>query len=247
MVRPQFPVALTGKEHLNENTIELQFQFINNEAFSFRAGQFVQLLFDYEGEGYKRSYSIANSPELFEQTRTLHIAISFVEGGVASAFFSHVGVGAQMSLLGPFGVLTLPEKLSGRLVLVGTGTGIAPYRSMMPKLTHYATVSTPVTIIMGGRYQHELIYLAEFEKLAQTHTNIDYRMCLSREKSINLQQGEYSGYVQQQFKQLDLNSAADMIYLCGNPNMVDDAALELKGMQFSSKQVRREKYVYSGH
>ncbi|MDB2384816.1 ferredoxin--NADP reductase, partial [Endozoicomonas sp.] len=156
-------------------------------------------------------------------------------------------VGAQMALLGPFGVLTLPDNLSGQLVLVGTGTGIAPYRSMMTDLIALATPSTPVIILMGGRLQNDIIYRPDFEAAAQNHTHIDYRICLSREDASNLKQGEYTGYVQQQFNQLNLNAKADIIYLCGNPNMVDNAATELKAMQFGNKQIKREKYVYSGH
>ena len=59
--------------------------------------------------------------------------------------------------------------------------------------------------------------------------------------------GEYAGRVQAQFAALNLNPEKDIVYLCGNPGMIDDCVALLRDMGFSSRQIKREKYVYSGH
>ncbi|MDP0561143.1 MAG: FAD-binding oxidoreductase [Candidatus Endonucleobacter sp. (ex Gigantidas childressi)] len=247
MARAQLTVILTGKTSLSDQTMELEFQFVGDTTFQHKAGQFVQLLFEHEAKEYKRSYSIASSPEFFQDTEKLQIAISFVTDGVASAFFQSAALGTLMMLSGPFGVLTLPETIGGQLILIGTGTGIAPYRAMIPKLLTIADSDRNIIILMGGRHRSDIIYKNDFQELASSNPNINYRICLSRESPENLQKGEYSGYVQHQLNDLNLNPDKDITYLCGNPSMVDDAAAQLKDMLFESKKIKREKYVYSGH
>ena len=71
------------------------------------------------------------------------------------------------------------------------------------------------------------------------------RICLSRESELN--SGEYAGHVQGQFDALNLNPEKDVVFLCGNPGMIDDCVAQLKDRGFPARQIKREKYVYSGH
>jgi len=232
-----FPATLTQVEQLSSNTLQLSFQ--PAVRFEFIAGQFLQLHIDIDGTVHKRSYSIANSPADFQATGLLQVALSQVDGGVASTFFQHAAPGTEVGMTGPYGALTLPEALPGQLILVGTGTGIAPYRSMIPQLATLAGEGRAVTAVMGFRYRHECIYAGEFARVARQ------RICLSREPVLD--DGEYAGRVQGQFSTLNLNPEKDTVYLCGNPGMIDDCVALLRDMGFSPRQIKREKYVYSGH
>lgn len=245
MQSTQFTAILKRKLMLNNNTLQLGFQpeRVIDKTFSFIAGQFVQLIFETDGKTYKRSYSIANSPEDFNTTGQLDVALSFVNGGTASKFFQAAEPGIKINVSGPFGALTLPEMLPGQLILIGTGTGIAPYRSMIPQLTALSTQGVSISVIMGFRFRQETIYMEDFIKLS----NIEHRICLSREAGLFADQHEYSGYVQNQFESLNLNSERDVVYLCGNPGMIDDCVTILRGLGFPPRQIKREKYVYSGH
>lgn len=245
MPSPQYPITLTGKKQLSDNTIQLDFEFdgAGGTGFNYIAGQFIQFFIETAGKLQKRSYSIASSPEDFKDSGKLSIALSFVEDGLASQLFANAPPGLKLQMAGPFGVLTLPKAFNGQLVLVGTGTGIAPYKAMIPQLKTLAGKGLPITVIMGVRHRHDLIYQSDFTDLSHA----DYRICLSREPDINSAENEYTGYVQQQFSALNLNPETDLVYLCGNPAMVDSAATGLKEAGFPSRQVKREKYVYSGH
>ena len=110
-----------------------------------------------------------------------------------------------------------------------------------------ADIGIPVTVIMGVRHRSDLIYEQPFRDAAKKHTNFDYQLCMSREADIHPDQNEHKGYIQQRFEHLNLNTDSDLIYLCGNPNMIDDAAKALLDMGFGVRQVKREKYIYSGH
>lgn len=240
-----FPATLRATEQISTNTLQLSFEPDPKEtaSFNFMAGQFIRLHFEIDGTQYKRSYSIANAPEDFQATGKLEVALSLVSGGVASDFFRQAAPGIQLNIAGPFGALTLPETFSGQLILAGTGTGIAPYRSMIPQLQALTDNGVPVTVLMGFRRRQESIYSDDFAGLA----NVKQRTCLSREAAVDTQRNEFTGHVQDQFHALNLDPGQDTVYLCGNPGMIDDCVVLLKNMGFSPRQIKREKYVYSGH
>ncbi|WP_422489200.1 FAD-binding oxidoreductase [Endozoicomonas sp. ALE010] len=240
-----FSAKLFKTEQLSANTLQLSFELAQDEgaSFNFIAGQFVQLQFEMDGKLHKRSYSIANAPEDFKATGLLQIALSLVSGGVASGLFQKAPAGTELNISGPFGALTLPDTFPGQLLLVGTGTGIAPYRSMIPQLKTLSDKGTAVTVVKGFRYREESIYSEDFAQLP----NLKYRTCLSRESAVNTVNHEYTGHVQDQFDALNLNPENDVVYLCGNPGMIDDCVALLRDRGLSPRQIKREKYVYSGH
>ena len=243
MPRPTYPATLVAKHQLSSNTVQLDFKV--EHPLIFEAGQFVQLHFNHEGQDYKRSYSVANSPESFQKTGILEIALSFVDGGIASQFFQTAEAGTELAIGGPFGILTAPESFTDRIILVGTGTGLAPYRSMIPQLNILQASGAEVVVVMGVRHRSDLIYEADFREFSEQAHNVEYRVCFSREADIDGTKGEYQGYVQNQFPALTLKPDTDLVYLCGNPLMIDDALKELKEAGLGPRQIKREKYVYS--
>ncbi|WP_257263995.1 FAD-binding oxidoreductase [Endozoicomonas sp. ONNA2] len=236
---------LVKTDQLSANTLQLSFEFVQDDraSFNFIAGQFVQLQLEIDGALHKRSYSIANSADHFKTSGQLQVALSLVSGGVASGFFRKAPPGFQLNIAGPFGALTLLENFPGQLVLVGTGTGISPYRSMIPQLKALTDKGTSVTVFKGFRYREESIYSEDFAQLS----NLKFRTCLSRESNVNPANHEYVGHVQDQFDALNLNPEKDVVYLCGNPGMIDDCVILLRDKGLSPRQIKREKYVYSGH
>jgi ferredoxin-NADP reductase len=245
MNNERYDVKMHQRTQISKNTILLDFRFIDNKdykSFNFIAGQFIQLFFVVDGKEYRRSYSIANSPENFKHTNSLEIALSFVENGKASEFFAKAEVGTLIKIRGPFGLLILPATVSGNLVFIGTGTGLAPYRSMLQNLTVDFLKNYSATIISGFRYGSEAIFQQEFNN----YHNIKKVVCLSRDTDIKSYQ-YIKGRVQQGVKLLNLNPKTDTVYLCGNPSMIDDLLKFFKELKFTSKQIKREKYIYSGH
>ena len=103
------------------------------ESFDFIPGQFVTLDLPIHEKPNKRwrSYSIASWPD---GSNTFELMIVLAQGGLGTSFlfdFKNISVGSELTLRGPQGVFTLPEKLDKDLFLVCTGTGIAPFRSMV--------------------------------------------------------------------------------------------------------------------
>ena len=196
----------------------------------------VSLLFEHNGESLKRSYSIASSPEKLAREGLLEIAIGLVSDGSASECFSRAQPGEQFEITGPFGILTLPEELPDRLMLAGTGTGMAPYRAMLPQLEQLQQQGQRIHILMGARSRDDLFYQDDFRALAEASGNVTYEACLSREEALDVSAGEKKGYVQQRFSELGLTPGEDLVYLCGNPHMIDDSVKWLTEQGFGPRQ-----------
>lgn len=210
----------------------------------FKAGQFITLHIDGPTKILHRSYSIANVPH---KNNMLELAISYVEGGVASNLLFNLKPGESVNASGPFGLFTLKEEKPARYILVSTGTGVAPYRSMLDELRgKILQDNITVDLILGVRGPQELLFAEDFLSLSKEHPQFKFSVCFSREaRNPEFAPHERLGHVQDLFPGLNMKPDSDVVYLCGNPNMIDDAYAKLTDMGFDRSNVRREKYLFS--
>ncbi|MCY4472979.1 MAG: FAD-dependent oxidoreductase, partial [Kistimonas sp.] len=216
MSQPTFDVELIRTQWLTDSTLELTFQ--TDGLSAFEAGQFVSFFLPLEkengdntkGKTIRRSYSVASSPEELKAKGVFQIAVALVPNGQASACFSAAQPGSVFPVTGPFGQLTLPvpEQLQlvapDRLVLVGTGTGMAPYRSMLPQLQQLRQQGQKIHLLMGVRQRCDLFYVDDFHSLTNEEQPVPLDCCLSREEITDPAAGEHSGYVQDRLAELSL-------------------------------------------
>ncbi|MDQ2701684.1 MAG: FAD-binding oxidoreductase [Pseudomonadota bacterium] len=221
----------------------LGFARADGQAFQFVPGQFLQAHFHYgDGTATKRSYSLAGP------AGTIEIAVSYVAGGAATALFEGLDIGDQLDASGPYGrFCLLPDDDNRRYLLVATGTGVTPYRAMLPRIEALiAERGIHVVLLQGARSPVELLYGDEFRAFADTHPeNFRYVPCLSRELPAQPHPDVRNGYVQQFLGQFGPDRESDIAYLCGNPNMVDACFEALKEAGLDVRRIRREKYVSS--
>lgn len=223
----------------------------DGQPLDFVPGQFIQIHFDYaDGTPARRSYSLATIHDhALGPGEAVEIAVSHVPGGAATALFDALDIGGQVSASGPYGRFCLmPGDRNARYLLIGTGTGVTPYRSMLPVLaTQIATRGIEVALLAGARSPDELLYADDFRAFANAHPQFRYLPCLSRELpqpgSAHAHADVRHGYVQQQLAEFGPDPARDIAYLCGNPEMVDASFEALKACGLSVGQIRREKYV----
>jgi len=179
----------------------------------------------------------------------VEIAVSYVPGGAATALLEGMPLGGSVDASGPSGrFCLLPNDANRRYLLIGTGTGITPYRAMLPLLDQLiAARGVEVVLLQGARTPAELLYGDEFRAFANAHPGFRYLPCLSRELpaagSPHAHAEVRHGYVQDALAELAPDAEGDIAYLCGNPDMVDACFEALKGAGLPVPQVRREKYV----
>ncbi len=231
----------------------LSFVRDDGQPLDFIPGQFVQVHFEYaDGSVAKRSYSLATMHDhTMGPDAAVEIAVSYVAGGAATALFESLGEGGSVQASGPYGRFCMaPNDANRRYLMIGTGTGITPYRAMLPLLEkHIAQRDVEVVLLAGARTPQELLYGDEFRAFADRHANFRFVPCLSRELpeagSLHAHADVRHGYVQQFLEEFAPSAERDIAYLCGNPNMVDACFESLKGHGLPVPQIRREKYVSS--
>jgi ferredoxin-NADP reductase len=244
-----FPLRLAASHMLAPAVRHMAFERADGQPFAFVPGQFVQIHFHYaDGKPTKRSYSVATigsgTPAPVDR---IEIAVSYVEGGAATALLSNLAEGGTVDASGPYGRFCLMDAdTNQRYLLVATGTGVTPYRAMLPRIRELtATRGCTFALIYGARNESELLYGEEFEAFAREVSGFTFHPCFSRVMRTPARPNDRSGHVQVALTELEPDPVHDIAYLCGNPNMVDEAFALLKEAGLSVPHIRREKYVSS--
>jgi ferredoxin-NADP reductase len=245
----QFPLKLTGRRMLAPGIAHLSFVRGDGQPLDYIPGQFIQVHFQYaDGTQTRRSYSLATVHDhALGAGEAVEIAVSYVPGGAATALFEGLALGDEIQASGPFGRFCLmPGDANRRYLLIATGTGVTPYRAMLPLLEKaIAERGIEVVLLFGARTPQELLYGDEFRAFADAHPAFRFVPCFSRELPADPHPDVRHGYVQQFLAEFAPDPDTDIAYLCGNPNMVDACFEALKAAGLPVPQIRREKYVSS--
>ena len=194
-----FATEIIEQRWLSKKTFEIRLS--RPETFNFSPGQRISLKLN----NFERDYSLASSPD----ESHLSLCIRHVEGGQLSRVLGAAAKGTRFSFYGPHGYFTF--KPSQRpAVLVASGTGIAPFRSMV------RSGITPEFLLHGVETSAELYYAKELQAASGT-----YIPCLSQsEKSQTHFAGRVTDYLRRH-----LHPANYDFYLCGRREMIRDATL----------------------
>lgn len=228
------------------NTKRFWIEIPELEQFDFVPGQFVTLDLPIHEQKHKRwrSYSIASAPD---GTNVIELVIVRLEGGAGTSYLFKEGhVGMEVMLRGPIGKFTLPETLDRDLYFICTGTGIAPFRSMVHYLHKHKIPHKKLNIIFGCRTLEDSLYLNELKQLEKDEPDFFFFPTYSRETEVP--DGCYKGYVHKVYETLLNQSKVDgalpsaNFFLCGWKNMVDEARDKLVCMGYDKKDIHLELY-----
>lgn len=242
-----FNIRLTQANMITPSMRHMFFERADGEPMRYLPGQFLQLLFENEqGDVLRRSYSLASRCSGDDlASESIEFVVSYVPGGPGTCLMSQLKPGDEVRTVGPLGRLCLmPDDDNERYLLIGTGTGITPYRAMLDQISSLMKQrSLKVALLHGARIQDELLFAKEFQTFANEHDGFTYVPCLSREAPTSAHPDAIRGYVQDALKNIDVCDTQDIAYLCGNPNMVDACLDALKAEGLPPTSIRREKYV----
>jgi ferredoxin-NADP reductase len=209
-----------------------------NKDFLFKPGQFISIILNIDGKEIRRPYSIASAP----YPNSLELCIKILPNGKATPTIDELKEGDEIEIIGPMGRFTLHESSEKKdLILISTGTGITPFRSLanhLLKKEKESIFKNKITLITGYRYEENCLYEPEFKKLEKNHSNFSYHGILSRPR--DSQPNQEKGHVQLLVEK-HINPNAHY-YLCGLTPMIDSVRELLKEKGIKKEQIFFEKY-----
>ncbi|PYX24048.1 MAG: oxidoreductase [Acidobacteria bacterium] len=237
MAFPILTARLSESTSLSNYTKHLAFEVEGIPRFGFVPGQWLSLTHTKpDGEEITRAYSIASPPD----GNRFALCLNRVQDGFMSNYLCDLAPGAEISGQGPFGNFILRPPLRDT-IFVATGTGIAPYRSMLHWLLADPArhQNKQFWLLFGSREEKDIYYHDEFTALAAAHKNFDYLPTLSRGgpnwKGLR-------GYVQEHVPSI-VGDRLDMhAYICGLDKMVRANRDLLKNLGWDRKSILYEKY-----
>lgn len=191
--------------------------------FSFEPGQFISVLVPLPNGGFqKRLYSMASS---FEESKVsgFELCIKTVQNGLGSSYLSKLKVNDLIQFIGPYGHFKFQTGRGRPVVFIGTGSGVAPLRSIAQSSLYQSETVPFAVALLGFRNRAEVPYFGDFEKL-----NFSTRYALSREPDLTaFPQSKRVTQILSNFKASFPWTTCDY-YMCGNPDMIQEVLHLLK-------------------
>ena len=209
------------------------FEVPEAQKFTFVPGQFVSFQEMVGEKKITRAYSIASAPA---ETNRFELCLDLVAEGKLSPRLFAMKPGETMEMRPPLGMFVLRNPPRDT-VLIATGTGIAPFRSILKAQLH--ETSQNFTLIFGVRHEGDFLYREEFQELARKFPHFRFLPTLSRPEE---GWAGKTGYVQEHLPEVIGDRRDVDVFLCGMKAMVDDVRNILKEMGFDRKQILFEKY-----
>ena len=206
--------------------------------FGFVAGQWLSFQqIKPDGEELTRAYSIASPPG--EDAR-FSLCLNRVQDGFMSNFLCDMKEGDEIRCQGPFGDFILHPPMRDT-IFIATGTGVAPFRSMLHWLLADESrhQGKRLWLLFGNRYEKDIYYHDQFQRLAGQHSNFHYRPTLSRGAA---EWQGLRGYVQEHVPGIAQGRSDIDAYICGLDKMVKANRELLTSIGWERKSIRYEKY-----
>jgi len=207
-------VRIERLEKAAEDVILLRLRLPASETLEFRAGQYIDFLLP---ENQRRSFSIANAPG---SQGFIELHIRRISGGLFTPWlFETAKVKDILRIEGPHGGFFLREDNEKPIILLATGTGFAPIKSIVEQSLAQNSCR-PLHLYWGSRHESDLYARALPEQWADEHEHIRFTPVLSApppgwqgrvghvEDAVALDYPDLSGFE---------------VYACGNPAMVETA------------------------
>ncbi|MFN0118665.1 MAG: ferredoxin--NADP reductase [Elusimicrobiota bacterium] len=225
-----------------EETIDLtprvkgiKFKIPAGKTLHFKAGQFVQIHIPQPEKPRRTSYSIASSSQY---ENFFELCVTLVQGGISSPFLHGLKVGQTIPMTGPLGKFILPDPILRDAVFIATGSGIAPFRSMIQEMI-FKKLPQQIYLIYGNRFTDDIIYKNEWDQLQLSNPKFHVEYTLSKPDST--WKGE-QGYVQDKIQNFIPQPAAKDYYICGLVKMIDAVVEKLTSLGVPKEQIHFERF-----
>jgi len=212
----KMPCRLQSIDKPANDVAVLKFQLPANEVLQFLAGQYIEFILR---DGSRRSYSLANAPY---QEGGIELHVRHMPGGL---FTDHVfGAMKEREILrfeGPLGTFFLREESVKPVVLLASGTGFAPIKSLIEQ-AFFKNSKRDFVLYWGARTKQDLYMLDLPLRWAAEHENFRFVPVLSEPTGACDWQGR-TGFVHRAVMEDFSDLSGHQVYACGAPIVVDSA------------------------
>lgn len=227
------------------------------EKINYRAGQFITIEQELDGEKIRRSYSLSSSPLEDE----VHFTVKKVDGGNMSTFLcERIDVGDSLSInLPPEGRFIARPRSSARKdhYFFAAGSGITPIISMIKTLLEEEAKSC-CYLLYGNKSRDEAIYLDELHSMAEKYkgqlfcqeifSNSSTKSSFLSRIWPGAEKGAWSGRIDQKSVPRFLNkfpsrASESHFYTCGPGEMNDSVAEILREKGIPDSAIHREIFL----
>ncbi len=232
--------VLTHKIQLTEDVIELHFE--PKPAFEFAPGQFISVIIPGKGPGgrdLRRAYSIASGPELVRSGKsTLELCVKIVENGPGTQYLNALKIGDSIKGMAPYGDFVYKTKPGKHALFIATGTGIAPFRSMIYSKVFAENKPLSATLLFGARAPGDLLYVDELDHALGKKSFVK---TLSRVPGhTDAFKGRVTDWLRDHTSEIHWKETD--FYLCGNGAMIDEVKQILADKGVEKGSIHQEVY-----
>ena len=239
------PLTISEVKQETPNSVSISFIIPENliETFSFKAGQYVTIKHDSNGNEIRRAYSICSNPS----SEVLKVGVKRVKGGIFSEFAnSQLSAGDKLDVMMPGGKFILdpnPETKKNYAAFVA-GSGITPVLSIVQTALEQEPNST-FSLVYGNQTEEETMFLNELQDLQLKYPKrLMIQLVYSREEIENalfgrIDRAMVNFLLINNFKDLDFHD----FYLCGPETMIDIVSSTLKANHVNTKQIHYELFT----
>jgi ferredoxin--NADP+ reductase len=246
---PQYNARLVRREDMTESLAYFWVRF-DGEPTPFEPGQYMTIGVMVDGRIVQRPYSVA-SPPIVAGDEGYEFYVRLVQGGTFTPLLWRLPVGQAMRMIGPKGKFMLEPDDDRTHIFVSSGTGNAPFVSMMRQLLADGR-PRPAVFLNGVSYAHELGYREIVEGWERSgEYPVRYVPTVSRPQDpLNAAWSGRTGRVESilgpVLDELGLDASNSIAYICGNPDMILSAEETLLERGYPEGQVHKELYWPKG-
>jgi len=212
-----------------------------SEPAPFLPGQYYNIRIPVEGRPrpIQRAYSVGSSP--YPDSSIVEVGVKEIETGLVSpVLVRRTPVGATLEVRGPYGNFTWTEADGGPVLLIGAGSGIVPLMAMIRYQVARGT-NVPMHLLFSSKSQEYVIYRDELARLEADFDWLQVDHTFTRDAASPL--ARYHRRIDKEMvAEVYQRCLPRIAYLCGPPEMVEDAERSLLELGMAPDEVRTEKY-----
>ena len=246
---PQYNARLVRREDMTESLSYFWVRF-DGEPTPFEPGQYMTIGVFVDGKIVQRPYSVASAPGVAGESG-YEFYVRLVQGGTFTPILWDLPVGHRMRMIGPKGKFMLRPGDERTHIFISSGTGNAPFVSMMRQALHDGT-ERKVVFLNGVSYAHELGYKDLLEGWERSgEYPVTFIPTVSRPNDpANAawlgRTGRVETILGPVLDERGLTPANSVAYICGNPDMILAAEQTFLERGYAEDQVHKELYWPKG-